>query len=69
MSLPDMPSANWESQLPLFWHYVRWFLEENQVWIMIGIAIMLATVLLQVIANLFIKDKDDEDDGYDYKEF
>lgn len=63
-----MPSANWAAQLPLFWHYVRWFLKENQVWVMIGLAVTLAMTFLQLIANLFIKKKDD-DDGFDYKEY
>ncbi|WP_298737673.1 hypothetical protein [uncultured Chitinophaga sp.] len=64
---PDLPSPHWEEQLPLFWYYVKWFLKINQVWVMIGTAVMLATTILIMIANLFNRNNDDDDD-YDYRE-
>lgn len=64
--LPEMPNPNWEEKLPLFWHYVKWFISINQVWIMIGVGLLLAMAVLTIIVSLFVKD---EEKDYDYLEY
>lgn len=68
MNLPELPDPEYVKQLPLLWHYTKWFISINQVWIMIGTAIALAFAVLAMVVRLFVRD-DDDDDGYDYKEY
>lgn len=67
--IPEMPSANWEDKLPEIFAYSKWFIAENQAFVMIGVAIALAMTIMVVIVNLFDRSKGDEDDddGYDYR--
>jgi len=68
MIKPIMPTGYWNGErLSLMWYYVKWFIGEYQVFIMIGTGIAIAFTLLSIIVNLFIKEDKDEDE-YDYRE-
>lgn len=64
--MPELPSADWGEKIPEIFYYAKWWISEYQVFVMIGTAIALAMALLQIIAGLFTKD--DDDDGFDYRE-
>lgn len=62
-SIGTMPTGAWGSDdLQMFWDYVRWFLAENQMWVMICIAFFMTVGVTAIILNLFIRKKEDEDD-------
>lgn len=66
-SLPVLPDPHYEQWLPHFWHYLKWFLTVNQVWIMIGVGLMLAMIVLGMVVNIFYPtDKDDDDYDEEY---
>ena len=63
-TLPNLPDPNYAQWLPHFWHYLKWFLSINQVWIMIGVALLLAMIVLAMVVNIFFP-KAETDDEYD----
>lgn len=63
-SLPALPDPHYEKWLPHLWYYVKWFLQINQVWIMLGVGLLLAMAALAMIVNLFFPD-DKEEKDYD----
>jgi hypothetical protein len=65
-----MPPIFTADNLALFWHYVKMLIGWVQPFIMIAVGLYLVWALIEVILNMFIKDKprDDEDD-FDYDEY
>lgn len=64
----NFPSANWNDKLPEIFAVSKWWLMEHQAFIMIGTAVAIAMAVIGMIANLFDRNKDDDDDGFDYHE-
>jgi hypothetical protein len=69
MLKPVLPEGYWNSErIELFWHYVEWFLAENQIWLMMIVALFLAAGIIGVIASLFQRrNNDDDDDEYEVR--
>ncbi|MFD0717683.1 hypothetical protein [Paenibacillus sp. GCM10027626] len=66
--LPDSPFNSKEFVAGVLDH-TKWFLTQNQLFVMLGAAVVIACVLLMVIVNLFDRNKeqDKDDDDYEYK--
>lgn len=63
MLLTTLPTDFWTSdKMSSFWGYVRWFLSMNQNWLMIGVAVILAGTLSGMIINMFLPEKESDDD-------
>lgn len=61
---PELPTGFWNNHdLDLFWHYVWWFIKENQIWIMLIAGFLLMTGVVSIIVNIFSPKK--HDDEYD----
>lgn len=61
---PDLSTDFWEDEnrIGLLWHYVKWFLEVNQVWIMIVVSLFLAVGIVAIILSMFTKDTKEDDE-------
>jgi hypothetical protein len=69
-TMPSMPDINWADKLPLFWYYVHWFVAQNQIWVMLLVAVTLAGAMVSIITWIFRKavdngSGDDDDDEYE----
>lgn len=66
LAIPDMPSGHFDAMIPDIFAVTKWFLKEYQAFVMIGTAVVLAFTILALIASLFDRRKDkDDDDEYD----
>lgn len=64
--LVSLPTGFWTAEkITLFWENVRWFLGLNQMWIMIGVAVILAGTLAGMIVNMFLPENED-DEQFEY---
>jgi len=56
--------------LPGVFNVAKWFIIQNQVWIMMIVAICVVYAIMSLIAYLFnAKDIEGEEDDYDYEEY
>lgn len=61
--MPDLPTGRWTlDDLDLFWESFRWFVGENQMWIMIIVAFFLSVGVTAIILRLFFPPGEDDDD-------
>lgn len=70
-AMPEMPTGFWTPEkLELMWFYMKWFLKENQMFVMIFVAISLSGTLLMMVSGFFDRSsqKDNDEDDYDYRE-
>lgn len=68
MAYPEMPTDFWEDEdrIGLMWHYVRWFIEVNQIWIMLAVALFVTMAIVVIIVNMFSKPDDNEEDEVEF---
>lgn len=68
MEFPDLPTTDWSDKLPLLWYYMKWWIKEHQVWVMIVASFPIAAALIGIVTNLFTRD-DDEEDEYEVRHY
>jgi hypothetical protein len=64
-----MPPIFTADNLALFWHYVRMLIGWVQPFVMMAVALYAVWALIDIILNLFIKEKHKDDDDFDYDEY
>lgn len=58
----NLPSAGWDAgDLAQFFAYVKWFIGEHQMWIMLVIAFLIAVFASDMILSLFTRRNDDDE--------
>lgn len=63
-----MPSGLWKAeQLDAAWYYAKWWVAENQAFILIVIGSIVAISVVMMVINLL--EPDDDDHGFDYEEY
>lgn len=68
-NLPDLHNGYWNDpgRWELLVHYVRWFISENMIWIMLVVGMFLAVGFIQIITDMFTRrDKDKDEDEVEY---
>lgn len=70
LDIGSLPESGWTAEdLNEIFAVTRWWLGEHQMFVMVGVAVALAFTILVMIVNLFDKNKDDEDEPYEYREY
>lgn len=63
-----LPSYNWQDKLPEIWQYTRWFLEENQIFVMIAVGFFAAVGVVSLVLTIFER-KEKEEEDLDWEDF